>query len=208
MAVLKGVKDAASKVNDQYPGREIIFCLQGLPDQKYISLVAKNPDLVIANTTSSAVAKLLWRIRLRQATLAHKTTPPAARARIARVPALPLPKEGIVVKGSPKQFVMDSVKDIDSLGHDLRDDESGRLGIKKDRGAVWHQCSQISRKLRVCLDRLSIKPRRVRKAQPLLQLFERVARLRAHPQFKEDADVEMVDPTFADFQGPQRRGVV
>ena len=41
LAVLKGVKDAASKVNDQYPGREIIFCLQGLPDQKYISLVAK-----------------------------------------------------------------------------------------------------------------------------------------------------------------------
>ena len=35
------------------------------------------------------------------------------------------------MKGSPKQFVMDSVKDIDSLGHDLRDDESGRLDAKK-----------------------------------------------------------------------------
>ena len=85
-----------------------------------------------------------------------------------------------------RRFVLDQVDTIDSFGDDLRDDITGRLDAKKVCTLFDIKLGRIAEAVGVTRQTLDENPTS-EKAQPLLRLFERVARFRAHPQIKDAA---------------------
>jgi hypothetical protein len=85
-----------------------------------------------------------------------------------------------------KRYVLDQIEGIDGLGDDLRDDATGKLDAKKVAELFDMRLARIAAAAGVARQSLDENPTS-EKAQPLLRLFERVARLRAHPQVKDDA---------------------
>jgi hypothetical protein len=83
-------------------------------------------------------------------------------------------------------FVLDQVADIETLGDDLRDDNTGRLDAKKVSGLFDVSVPSIAKAAGVTRQTLDANPDS-EMVQPFLRLFERVARLRSHPQFTDDA---------------------
>ena len=70
------------------------------------------------------------------------------------------------------------------LSEDLRDDETGRLDAKKVGALFQVSVPAIARAAGITRQALDENPDSD-KAQPVLKLFERVARIRSLPQFAE-----------------------
>jgi hypothetical protein len=85
------------------------------------------------------------------------------------------------------QFILDKVAGIDSFGDDLRDD-TGKLDATKVGELFGIKIPAIAAVVGLSRQALNDNPVSDT-AQPLLRLFERVARLRSMPQFKEPADL-------------------
>jgi hypothetical protein len=84
--------------------------------------------------------------------------------------------------------VLDHVSEVGALGSDLRDDQTGKLDAKKVADLFGISLPDIAKAAAVAPQAVSSDPTNDR-AQPLLNLFERIARLRASAQFKEPAEL-------------------
>jgi DNA-binding XRE family transcriptional regulator len=90
---------------------------------------------------------------------------------------------------TPKEsFVLDQVPNIDTLGDDLRDDVTGKLDAKKVSKLFKISLSRIAKAVGVSRQALDENPVS-EKAQPLLQLFERIARLRSRPEISDPSSL-------------------
>ena len=90
-------------------------------------------------------------------------------------------------QSKPKlSFALDAVPEMDALTTDLRDDISGRVSAGKIVDLFGVNLTTLARAADMSKQGLAQKSDSV-KAQPVLRLFERIARLRSHPQFKEPA---------------------
>jgi hypothetical protein len=86
------------------------------------------------------------------------------------------------------QLVLDAVPGINALGNDLRDGFTIKLDAEKVAELFGISVPDIARAADVTPQVLSNDPTSDR-AQPVLELFERIARLRAHPQFEKPSDL-------------------
>jgi hypothetical protein len=82
-------------------------------------------------------------------------------------------------------FVLDKIHDVDAI-NDLRDDSTGKLDARKVAALFAIRRPAIAKAAGISPQALNENPLSP-KAQHVLKLFERVARLRLHPQFKEPA---------------------
>jgi hypothetical protein len=95
------------------------------------------------------------------------------------------PAEGLGVK-SQRGFVLDSTN-VDALG-DLRDETTGGVDARKVRDLFGVSMPSIAKAAGISRQALNGNPQS-EKAQSILKLFERVARLRSHPQFRRPSDL-------------------
>jgi hypothetical protein len=97
-------------------------------------------------------------------------------------------REKSVEQRSAESFVLDQVPKIDTLGDDLRDNATGKLDARKVSELFKINLSRLADAVgvtRQALDENLVSE----KAQPLLRLFERIARLRSHPQLSDPASL-------------------
>ena len=97
-------------------------------------------------------------------------------------------REKSVGQASAESFVLDQIPKIDTLGDDLRDNATGKLDAKKVSELFKIKLSSLADAVGVTRQALDENPVS-EKAQPLLRLFERIARLRAHPQLSDSASL-------------------
>jgi hypothetical protein len=97
-------------------------------------------------------------------------------------------REKSVGQASTESFVLDQIPRIDTLGDDLRDNTTGKLDAKKVSELFRIKLSSLADAVGVTRQALDENPVS-EKAQPLLRLFERTARLRAHPQLSDSASL-------------------
>lgn len=110
---------------------------------------------------------------------------------------LPFSRRGVsrlsVAPGSSEPayatFVLDKVSGIESLGDDLRDDKTRRLDAKKIGQLFNLSIAAIAKAAGITEQALDQNPMSL-KAQPILMLFERVARLRSNPQFSQPTQLQ------------------
>jgi hypothetical protein len=162
-AAIERIEKAIAETQVRHGDRVIVFWLTGLPEEKYVALLAKllgkrwARHVEFTNSAAAAVACLLR-------TPHHSTIREAPHH-------------------SPKSFVLDQVPGIDTLGDDLRDDSTGRLDAKKISELFGITLTSIAKMVGVRRQSLDENPSS-EKAQPVLQLFERIARLRADPRLQ------------------------
>ena len=162
---LNRIHAMAAKVSSHHRAYQFVYCLPGLSPEKYIKVVCLAPELEFTNSASEGVARILRLVG----------------CEVSRVGVAPALSE----HGS---FVLDKVPGIESLGDDLRDDKTGRLDAKKVGQLFDISIPAIAKAAgitRQALDENPVSP----KAQPVLKLFERVARLRSNPQFAKPAQL-------------------
>jgi hypothetical protein len=97
-------------------------------------------------------------------------------------------REKSVGQASAESFVLDQIPKIDTLGDDLRDNATGKLDAKKVSELFKIKLPSLADAVGVSRQALDENPVS-EKAQPLLRLFERIARLRAHPQLSDSASL-------------------
>lgn len=162
--IAKRVRTEAKKAFSQHRDRRIVFCVPRVPAKKYVQLVAEFSSergfvgqLELARDAPMAVAWIVRDKRAETSTEMHR------------------------------QFILDGVSRIDTLGDELRDDTTGKLDAKKVGELFGIKIPAIAEAVGVSRQSLSDNPVS-EKAQPVLKQFERVARLRSMPQFEEPAD--------------------
>lgn len=168
--IAKRIQTQAKKALSRHRNQRIVFCVPDMPAKKYVQLVAESSaepgligDLEVTNDTSAAVALIVRAKRVGEWKPAPEPT-------------------------AEHQFILDKVAGIDSFGDDLRDDKTGKLNAKKAGELFGINIPAIADVVGLSRQALNDNPVSD-KAQPLLRLFERVARLRSMPQFKEPADL-------------------
>ena len=146
---------------ERHQNRIIVFWAPDMPEEEYVTVL-------------STLSRRPWLSRPLNLTL-------TASDAVARF----LHEDAAGSSGSAAEsFVLDKVPRIDTLGDDLRDDATGRLDAKKVSELFKISLSRIAQAAGLTRQALDENPTS-EKAQPLLRLFERVARLRAHPQIKD-----------------------
>jgi hypothetical protein len=164
--IAKRIQTEAKKALSRHRNQRIVFCVPDMPAKKYVQLVAEPGligDLELTNDTSAAVALIVRAKRVGEWKPAPEPT-------------------------AEHQFILDNVAGIDSFGDDLRDDKTGRLNAKKVGELFGINIPAIADVVGLSRQALNDNPVSDR-AQPLLRVFERLARLRSMPQFKEPADL-------------------
>jgi hypothetical protein len=154
----------ADEVQKRYQEGTIVYFLAAISDEKYLQLIA---HLSKASTS--------YRLNLTK-----YVTDAVARIIQAEQSEEPRRKQG--------PFVLDHVSGVSALGSDLRDDQTGKLDAKKVADLFGISLPDIAKAAELTPQALSSDPTNDR-AQPLLNLFERIARLRASPQFKEPPEL-------------------
>lgn len=153
------VEEAISSTLARHQGSHVVFFLPGLADDDFVhvfSHLSTRPNFPAWNIVQSVAS---------------------AVARLI---------ENVRVKPSAQSLVMDAVPGIETLGDDLRDDDSGRLDARKIAKLYGLSLSDIARAAAVSKQALDQTPDS-EKAQPGLRKFEQVSRLRMNPQFKDAA---------------------
>jgi hypothetical protein len=97
-------------------------------------------------------------------------------------------REKSIAQSSAESFVLDQIPKIDTLGDDLRDSVTGKLDAKKVGELFNIKLAALADAVGVTRQALDENPVS-EKAQPVLRLFERIARLRAHPQLSDSASL-------------------
>lgn len=161
------VHKEANHVLERHQQSIIVFFLPYIPDDKFLQL------LVHLSKSRRSLPNL---------ELTKDVT--AAIARIIQVTENDEPRE------EQTPLVLDAVPGINALGDDLRDDFTGKLGTKKVAELFGISLPDIARAAGVSPQVLFNDPTTDR-AQPVLRLFERIARLRAHPQFEKPSDLRV-----------------
>jgi hypothetical protein len=158
------VRRYANEVQKRYQEGIIVYVLATISDEKYLQLIA---HLSKADASD-------------RLNLTKYVTDAVARIIQAEQNEEPGRKQG--------PFVLDAVSGVSALGNDLRDDGTGKLDTKKVADLFGISVPDIAKAVGVTPEALSSNPTNDR-AQPVLSLFERTARLRAHPQFKEPSEL-------------------
>jgi hypothetical protein len=157
------IRSETAKALKRHPDAMIVFCAPRLNDIEYVSLAVKlserNRSLELTNRTSDAVVRIVG-ARYQKG----KTQVPESK------------------------FVMDRIPGIESLGNDLRDDVTGKLDARKISDLFGINMASIARASKITRQALDENPVS-EKAQSVLRLFERVARLRSLPEFAGPAEV-------------------
>lgn len=167
-AVEEMVRQVVTEVEEtrsRHEGREIVFCMPQASEDMFVRVIAgmktrRPEDLELANTIPDAVARIIFRAA---------TKDQAPRAAMA-----------------PTGFALDAVPGMDAAGDDLRDDETGRLDAKKIGELFGLKMAGMAEAAGISKQGLDQNPDS-EKAQPVLRHFERIARLRTHPQFRDPA---------------------
>ena len=159
------VQTEMETTRNRHEGRRVVFFMPQVSGDLFVKVVAAmgrtlapSPYLELANTIPDAVAQIIHRAR-------------------ANGQSAPIPKT---------TFALDAVPGMDAVGDDLRDDETGRLNAKKVSELFDVKMTAIAEAAAITKQGLDQNPNS-EKAQPVLRNFERIARLRTHPQFRDPA---------------------
>jgi hypothetical protein len=155
----------AKRTQSRYKNGRIVYCVPKMPDKKFIQVIA----------ALSKIPAIKERFDL-----TNKVS-----AAVALIIQSPWMEESTPVQ---RQFVLDAVGGVEALGDDLRDDASGKLNAQKISDLFKISMPVIAQAAGISRQGLDYNPTS-EKAQPVLKLFERVARLRMHPQFKEPSEL-------------------
>lgn len=186
----------------------IVFRAQGPRAEKYVQMVVEfsggSADLKLTNNALNAAARFFRsseeRVVLRQAAVAHtrvsddaaKRARQEAVTRAVRVSDAAKRVRQVAVAHSrvsdaaKRAFVLDQISNVD--GNDLRDDATGRVDAKKVAALFSIRTPSIAKAAGISPQALNANPLSP-KAQRVLKLFERIARLRSYPQFKNPEDL-------------------
>ncbi|NUQ66018.1 MAG: hypothetical protein HUU20_26455 [Pirellulales bacterium] len=157
-------REVGRTVKRHHAGR-IVFCVPGMPGKEFVRVIAG-----MAKTTGTTE------------TVDLANTVPDAVARIIQRSQL------AEREAARRMFSLDAVPGIAAYGDDLRDDATGRLDAEKVKDLFGIKMSAIADAAEISRQALDQNPCS-EKAQPVLKLFERIARLRANPQFRDSADL-------------------
>jgi transcriptional regulator with XRE-family HTH domain len=163
--IIRGIRSEVNKTFKRHHAGQIVFCVPGMPGKEFVRVIAG----MVNNPGSTEPVEL-----------AH--TVPDAVARIIQRSRVAEPEP------ASRKFSLDEVPDIASLGDDLRDDATGRLDAQKVKDLFGVKMAAIADAAGISRQALDQNPCS-EKAQPVLKLFERIARLRANPQFSDSADL-------------------
>jgi hypothetical protein len=155
---LNRIHAAVAEATSHHKADRFVYCLADLSPETYIKVVCHVPEVEFSSSAPEGVARILH--------LLDRMSAPTTSQRM--------------------RFILDKVPGIESLGDDLRDDKTGRLDAKKVGQLFDISIPAIAKAAgitRQALDENPVSP----KAQSVLQLFERVARLRSNSQFAEPA---------------------
>jgi hypothetical protein len=151
------------KTVSRHHDRYVVFCLPQMPGKRFVKVCAN-----------------VWSTRGIRHDFDFANTVSDAVARFIQR------KQARVESKAAPSFALDAVPGMDALTTDLRDDASGRVSAEKIVDLFGINLATLSRAAGISKQGLAQKPDSV-KAQGILRLFERIARLRSHPQFKEPA---------------------
>lgn len=90
---------------------------------------------------------------------------------------------------APPHYVLDTVTGVGALGDDLRDGKTGRLDAGKIAELFSIPMAAIAKGAGIENRQTLQQNPTTKKVQPLLELFERVARLRVNAQFQKPANL-------------------
>jgi hypothetical protein len=163
--VVRRIHTAVEKTRSRHRDRQIVFCVPGMPGKEFVRVIAgmfKMPGGTENLELANTVPDAVARI-IQSSQLREQATPRPTLA-------------------------LDAVPGMDALGDDLRDDATGRLNAEKVRDLFGIRMTAIADAAGISKQGLDQNPDS-EKAQPVLKLFESIARLRTHPQFKAPADM-------------------
>jgi hypothetical protein len=151
------------KTRIRHRDRQIVFCVPSMPSMEFVQLISG----IAQAPGQSAILELT-----------HTVSDAVAR----------------LIQGSQKQkattpkpaYILDTVAGMDVFGGDLRDGGTGRLNAEKVRHLFGLKMTALAEAAGISKQGLDQNPAS-EKAQPVLLLFERIARLRTHPQFNNPA---------------------
>jgi hypothetical protein len=213
--MVQRIQAEAKKVMSRHRNRRIVFCAPNMPNKKYVQVVVKfskgSEGLELTNNATAAVARIILSPfnvgkPIRHATHSSQTNVRATRLKhwpetpvrvetvdtaLLRELAPPQFKEEELAEeptASQRAFVLDRISNVHAIGDDLRDDATGQLDARKVRDLFAIKMPSIAKAAGITRQALDGNPLS-QKAQPVLKLFERVARLRSHPQFTEPANL-------------------
>jgi hypothetical protein len=163
--IIRRIRNEVDKTVRRHHAGQIVFCVPGMPGKEFVRVIAG-----MANTPGS------------METVELANTVPDAVARIIQ-------RSQVAGPEAPRStFSLDAVPDIASLGDDLRDDATGRLDAEKVKELFGVKMAAIADAADISRQALAQNPCS-EKAQPVLKLFERIARVRANPQLSDSADL-------------------
>ena len=157
---LRRIQQEAVEARKRHANAHIIFCAPEMSEERYVQILSE----LVKRPKLSPLRNLALTIRASAAVARFLEAQPSA------------PKE---------TFVLDQLPGIDVLGDDLRDDATGKLDAHKISDLFKIPISRIAGAVGITRQALDETPTS-EKAQPLLRLFERIARLRALPQLTGD----------------------
>jgi hypothetical protein len=163
--IIRRIRTEVDKTFKRHHTGQIVFCVPGMPGKEFVQVIAgmvKTPGATETVELANTVPDAVARIIQRS----QMVEPEAAR----------------------RTFSLDAVPDIASFGDDLRDDVTGRLDAEKVKALFGVKMAAIADAADISRQALDQNPCS-EKAQPVLKLFERIARLRANPQFSDSADL-------------------
>lgn len=163
--IIRRIRTEVDKTVRRHHASQVVFCVPGMPGKEFVLVIAG-----MARTTGTTE------------TVELANTVPDAVARIIQRSQAAEPE------AAPRPFTLDAVPYIASLGDDLRDDATGRLDAEKVKDLFGVKMAAIADAADISRQALDQNPCS-EKAQPVLKLFERTARLRANPQFSDGADL-------------------
>lgn len=155
------------KTQSLHEGQRVVFCMPQVADDAFGRVVVElgklcdfSDPLEFAYTIQDAVARIVL--------------PSKPKARVA--------------SPAPAMFVTDTIPGMDAATHDLRDDASGKLNAKKVGELFGVTVADLAESAAISRQGLDQTPTS-EKAQPVLRQFERIARLRTQPQFRDPGDL-------------------
>jgi hypothetical protein len=161
------VQAEVEETQSLYEGQRVVFCMPQVADDAFGRVVVElgklcdfSGPLELAYTIQDAVARIV----------------------------LPSKHVGKVTPPPPATFLTDAVPGMDAATHDLRDDSSGKLNAKKVSELFGVTVADLAESAEISRQGLDQTPTS-EKAQPVLRQFERIARLRTHPQFRDPSDL-------------------
>lgn len=199
------VQRVRAVVKRRHGNVRIVFRAQGSRAKKYVQMVVEisgdSADLKLTNNALNAAARFFHSSEEAAVAYTSARKEAVARARVSDNAAKrdrqakvtrafrvleEVKRAQVAVAHTSGTFVLDQISNVD--GNDLRDDATGRVDARKVAALFSIRTPSIAKAARISPQALNANPLSP-KAQRVLKLFERIARLRSYPQFKNPEDL-------------------